>query len=171
LYPSPVVTGMGGSVVPKPLGSLAPSAPLRALTRTPTSASATPEMAYPESGGSAVPRFAGGMLEPWVNRHTRGFSYAIVLTPEGRKYHWIWWSSVKEYYYLFDSAAARYVGVYDRVARAYRPLDGASRRWGQATAAPVLVPSYPPAIPGSPASAIPVQLPAHRENSGEGPAP
>jgi hypothetical protein len=165
LYPSPVVPGVGGSIVPKRFGSLAPSAPLKPLRRTPSADRATHEMAYPESNGAPSFRLSGGWtLQPWVNRQRRGFSYAIALSPDATPYHWIWWSSLNEYYYLFDSAAARYLGVYDRVSRVYRPLDAVSRRWGKAIASPVPVPSEAPATMGSPSGAQLIQqsgLPRH----------
>jgi hypothetical protein len=169
LYPSPVVPGVGGSIVPKPLGSLAPIAPLRPLRRTPSPESSPAGTSYPESaGGSSAPLTARRMWQPWVNRPGRGFSYAIVRSPKGVTYHWICWASLREYYYLFDSAAVRYLGVYDRVTGVYRPLDGATRRWGKAIAPPVPVPSEPSAAPGSPSRAAPIQQqPGHPGVSGD----
>jgi hypothetical protein len=158
LYPSPVVPGAGGLMVPKPLGSLAPFAPLQPLRRTPGPGPLPRRTSYPEpAGGSSSPTHAGRMLQPWVKRPGRGFWYAIVLSPQGTRYHWIWWSSLNGYYYLFDSAARRYLGVYDRRARIYRPLSAVTQRWATAITPPVRVPSGPPPVAESGGLAAPIQ--------------
>jgi hypothetical protein len=160
LYPSPVVPGVGRSLVPRPLGPLPPLAPLRPLRRTPPTGSLSTGTVYPESdGGPASPLRAGRVLQPWMDRPGRGYSYAIVLSPQGMAYYWIWWPSIQEYYYLFDPAGARYLGAYDRAARDYRPLDAVARRWGKAIAPPLPVPSGPPAALASRGSGAPAQQP------------
>jgi hypothetical protein len=171
LYPSPVVPGLGGTMVPRPLGRLPMPVPLRPLrptrprgpvpagTASPGTAGGTPSpgesrplaavtrgAARSTAGGSTSSGEAGSVSLPWVNRPERGYSSAMVLSPHGAaRHYWIWWPSLHEYYYLFDPARTRYLGAYDRVARAYRPLDAGARRWGKATAPPLPVPSGSPA--------------------------
>jgi hypothetical protein len=163
LYPSPVVLDMGGSMAPRPLGPLPSLAGLRPLRRTPPTGLLPTGTAYSGvADGSTSPTPTGRVLQPWVNLPERGFSYAIVLSPEGVAYHWIWWPSLQEYYYLFDRPGGRYLGAYDRVSGVYRPLDAVARRWGRAMAPPLPVPSGPPAAVGSRGPGIPVrQRPAN----------
>jgi hypothetical protein len=172
LYPSPAVPGVGRSLVPRPLGPLPPLAPLRPLRRTPPTGSLSTGTAYPGSaGGPPSPLEAGRVLRPWVDRPGRGYFYAIVLSPQGMAYYWIWWPSIQEYYYLFDPAGARYLGAYDRAARDYRPLDAVARRWGKAIAPPLPVPSGPPAALASRGSGAPIQQqPGHPAVSRQPPA-
>jgi hypothetical protein len=156
LYPSPVVPGVGGSMVPRPLRPLSPPAPLRPLRRTPSAGTWPTETTYPGSANASPSPLQGGrVLRLWVNRPERGYSHAIVVSRQGIRYHWIWWPSLKGYFYLFDPAGAKYLGAYDREARVYRPLDAVTRRWGKAIALPVPVPSGPPAPLGSPGSGDP----------------
>jgi len=92
LYPPPTVPGMGGTLVPRTLGPLPPLAPLRTVRRTrPGGPSPAGMDDLGSAGGPASPLQAGRVLQSWVDRPGRGYSYAIVLSPQGMAYYWIWW--------------------------------------------------------------------------------
>ncbi len=151
----------------KPLTPLPHLRPLRPVLPGGALPAGAAGLEIPRNYSSAGP--AGPVIEPWMNPPDRGYSYAVVLTPSGMTYHWIWWLSQKEYYYLFDPAGARYLGAYDRATRIYRPFDAVAQRWGTATPPPVPVPSEAPVAYGPRGARTPVQQPGNPAASQEPP--